>query len=69
MTTSAPLTIAALDVSEAAVLADLARLRDRLVASQSPELIEQAHQFCDIDPDIANRTYLPFAHTHPAVAR
>lgn len=65
-----PLSIADLDVSVADVLAELDSIHARLMAGAlTPDQVVQVHEFLDIDPDIANREYLPFEHTHPAVAQ
>ena len=51
---SRPRSIADLDVKREELEAEIAQLR---ACQSDPALCEQRHQFCDIDPDLANRDY------------
>lgn len=68
MTALTPRTIADPDVPVADVLADLDRIHAKLIAGAlTPEQLVQVHEFLDIDPDIADRAYLPMPNARKAV--
>jgi hypothetical protein len=56
-------------VPAAEITPALDKLHARLMAGNlDGALVTQIHDFLDIDPDLVNRVYPPFAHTHPAVS-